>query len=553
MQKLLFGLLVTLSLSLQASFAQSYVLSGIEKTDNSAMQYEVLGKVDNHYWIYKKNKAVSTIAQYNDQMQLVKQNDLSFLPATVSSIEFVHSNNKVVVFYQFQAKTTVYAVAAELNNEGQLVGAPKIIDTAENIRPGSHVKVFNLLQSDDRQKTAIFSVNTTRASSIKIKVVALNDRFETINEATINVNAQNKKSNLSDFALDNNGNLFCLRNMVLSNAAPAVSLLYLSADGSEVIESPILNNTLLLDDIRLQLDNKNGRVQLSSFYATTKKGNIEGVYTYLWDINSKKEIASNANRFTDALRGAVSTKRNLKDAFDHFYIDETKFLADGSMVIVAESAETRNNRSAFSRWDYFFGGPFYNPFMFNYWTRPFGFYPWTRFGFGLGFGYDLGFGFGNGFGFWNGFGFGNGLGFGMFPFMWSPWINPFAGFGYNSVTYSAHKVALISLDTKGNIQSIKTIDKRQSDVNVDQFIGYGTIENDRGSTFIYYKKEKGIRQFVINTFTKEGQLTKGANVILAQKNYEWMPRSLKQVGDNEAIIPYQFKNKIGFAKIKLNN
>jgi len=281
MQKLLFGLLVTFSLSLQASFAQSYVLSGTEKTDNSAMQYEVIGKVDNHYWIFKKNKAVSTIAQYNDQMQLVKQNDLSFLPATVSAIEFVHSKNKVVIFYQFQAKTTVYAVAAELNNEGQLVGAPKVIDTAENIRPGSNVKVFNLLQSDDRQKTAIFSVNTTRASSIKIKVVALNNRFETINEATINVNAQNKKSNLSDFALDNKGNLFCLRNMELANSAPAVSLLYLSADGSEVVESAILNNTLLLDDIRLQLDNRNGRVQLSSFYATTKKGNIEGVYTYL--------------------------------------------------------------------------------------------------------------------------------------------------------------------------------------------------------------------------------------------------------------------------------
>ena len=28
---------------------------------------------------------------------------------------------------------------------------------------------------------------------------------------------------------------------------------------------------------------------------------------------------------------------------------------------------------------------------------------------------------------------------------------------------------------------------------------------------------------------------------------------LKQVGDNEAILPYQYKDKIGFAKIKINN
>lgn len=523
MQKLLFGFIVTVLMSTQYSFAQSYTLSGIEKTDKEDMQYEVLGKVANNYWIYKKNGGVSTIAQYNAQMQIVKQNDLAFLPASISSIEFITSAEKVVAFYQFQGKSTVYAAAATLNSDGQLVGEPKIIETAENIRPGSHTRVFNLLQSDDHQKLAIFSVNTTRANSIKVKVVALNNQFEFVNEASINVNANNKKSNLSDFALDNKGNLYCLRNMTLANAAPAVSLLYLAADGSEVIESPILNNTLLLDDIRLKVDNANGRVILNSFYATSKKGNVEGIYSYIWDINSKKEVASNANRFTDALRAAVSTKRNLKDAYDAYYLDKINVQADGSMVVVAESAETYSNRNAFSRWDYFYGGAFYNPYMYSYWNRPFGFYPWARFGYG----------------------------FGMSPFMWSPWINPYAGFGYNAVTYNADKIALISLDTKGNIQWVKTIDKRQSDVNVDQFIGYGTIQNNLGTTFIYQKKEKGVSQFVVNTLLSNGQLAKGATVILAEKKNEWMPRSLKQVGDNEAIVPYQFKNRIGFAKIQL--
>ena len=55
MQKLFFTLLVTFSLCLQASFAQSYILSGVEKTDKEGMQYEILGKVANNYWIYKKN------------------------------------------------------------------------------------------------------------------------------------------------------------------------------------------------------------------------------------------------------------------------------------------------------------------------------------------------------------------------------------------------------------------------------------------------------------------------------------------------------------------
>jgi hypothetical protein len=521
MQKLIFSVIITCLLGVQTSFAQSYVLSSIEKTDKEGMQYEVIGKVANQYWIFKKNAGISTIALYNGQMQLVKQNDLAFIPASVRDIQFIKGTESVSLFYQFQANSTVYAAKADLNADGQLIGQPKIIDTAENIRPGSNPKVFNLLESDDHSQLKLFSVNTTKANSIKVKVLSLNHQLEITNEAMVNVNAQNKKSVLSDFSLDNKGNLFCLRNMTLANASPAVSLLYLSANGTEVVESPILNATLLLDDIRLKVDNANGHVILNSFYAVEKKGNVEGVFTYIWDIATKKEFASNASRFTDALRASVSNKRNLKGVFDNFYLDKINVQSDGSFVAIAEAAETYNNRSAFSRWDYFYGGPFYNPFMFSYWNRPFGFYPWARFGWG------------------------------MSPFMWNPWMNPYAGFGYASVTYNANKIAIISIDTKGSIQSIKTIDKSQSDMNVDQFIGYGMVENNTGSNFIYQQKQKGISQFFITNLGKDGVVSKGANLIVAEKKYEWMPRSLKQTGDNEAIVPYQYKNRIGFAKIQI--
>lgn len=49
---------------LQGVAAQSYILSGIQKTDKDQMQYEVLGKVAGKYWIYKNNDGIATIAQY---------------------------------------------------------------------------------------------------------------------------------------------------------------------------------------------------------------------------------------------------------------------------------------------------------------------------------------------------------------------------------------------------------------------------------------------------------------------------------------------------------
>ena len=531
---------------LQGVAAQSYVMSGIQKTDKGQMQYEVLGKVEGRYWIYKNNEGVSTIAQYNDQMQLVQQNDLVFLPKKLNAIEFVTKSNRVYAFYQFQAATTVYAMVAELDEKGQLVGTPVIVDTAEKIRPGSNTKVFNLIESQDRSKLLFFSVNTTNAASIKIKTMALSTPFAMLNEAKISINSQNKKSQLSDFALDNKGNLFCLRNAEQPNAAPVVSLLYMAADGSEVIETPIVNNSLVLDDIRLKINNANGTVIVNSFYATEKKGNIEGMYTFIWDIAKKQNSLSNASRFTDALRDAVTDKRNLKNAFDDFYFDQVQPNADGGFTIIAEAARTNSNRNIFSRWDFFWGGPFYNPFIFNYWNRPFGFYPWGRLGWGMmgPWGWGGWGGFGGGWG-WGGWGI-------MGPWGWNSWMmNPFANFGYPSVTYSAGKVAILNFDANANIQSVKTIDKQQSDMNVDQFIGYGQINNADGTNFLYYQKSKGVKQLVHQQLSASGAIVKGNPILINEKQVEWMPRSLKQVGEKEAILPYQSKGKLGFAKITI--
>ena len=100
-------------------------------------------------------------------------------------------------------------------------------------------------------------------------------------------------------------------------------------------------------------------------------------------------------------------------------------------------------------------------------------------------------------------------------------------------------------------KSVKTIDKQQSDVNVDQFIGYGQINNAAGTNFLYYQKSKGLRQLIHQQLTPSGAIVQGNAIPLNEKQVEWMPRSLKQVGEKEAILPYQTKGKLGFAKITI--
>ena len=59
MKKSFLSLFLSLLLGLQFLFAQSYEVASIEKSDKEDMQYEVLGKVGNRYWIYKNVDGIS--------------------------------------------------------------------------------------------------------------------------------------------------------------------------------------------------------------------------------------------------------------------------------------------------------------------------------------------------------------------------------------------------------------------------------------------------------------------------------------------------------------
>jgi len=55
----------------------------------------------------------------------------------------------------------------------------------------------------------------------------------------------------------------------------------------------------------------------------------------------------------------------------------------------------------------------------------------------------------------------------------------------------------------------------------------------------------------MNTLSADGIVSKSESIILQEKRFDWIPKALKQVGEKECIIPYQYNNKIGFAKIQL--
>ena len=78
----------------------------------------------------------------------------------------------------------------------------------------------------------------------------------------------------------------------------------------------------ILDEIKIKVDNNNNRYIISGFYYKQRRGNIEGLYTVLWDKATNARLQEKVTVFTDELRAvAKSTDASIKTAFNDFFIN----------------------------------------------------------------------------------------------------------------------------------------------------------------------------------------------------------------------------------------
>ncbi len=54
---------------------------------------------------------------------------------------------------------------------------------------------------------------------------------------------------------------------------------------------------MILDELKLKVDNFNKRYLLSAFYYKQRKGNIEGLFTVIWDKSSDSKFKESIHRF----------------------------------------------------------------------------------------------------------------------------------------------------------------------------------------------------------------------------------------------------------------
>ncbi len=488
------------------SNAQQIHYSIPDKDDVRSVNFDIVGKINSNYLVYKNVRSSHAVHIFNDQMKEVDNIKLDFLPDKVINTDVISFRDYFYLIYQYQKKNVVFCMGAKIDGNGKLMGEPKELDTTV-ISFFANNKIYTTVNSEDKQKVALFKINTRNPESYIVTVSWFDADLNKTSKSALKIPIRNRNEFLTEFELDNEGALvFVKATGTAQNDNISDLFLNILEPFSDTLLVHNLNiSNLYLDDIRVKVDNVNKHYLVASFYSKQRRGNIEGMYCMIWDKASTGPLVNKTIAFNDELRSNARSGGNSKSAFNDFFLSNIVMRKDGGFAIASEAFYSSTRGVYNNRWDYMYNSPYWATSGNYLWGSAAGgsYYPWWRSGM------------------------------------------------YNNQTtrYFADNVVVISFDSSAEIQWANVIQKSQYDDNSDNFIGYGTYKTESQVNFLFNQLEKRNLLLTVQGISGDGQVTRNPTLKNLDRGYIFMPRYAKQVSSHEIIIPCQYRNYICFAKI----
>ncbi len=490
--------------------AQKIIYSEPDRDDPRLLNFEVLGKVNGKVLVYKSYRDQHYIVSFDTDMKPVEKTRLDFINYRVLSTDFIQYAGYVYMIYQYQKKSSIFCMAVKLDALGKKTGGPVLLDSTDNMNytSASGNKIYSFINSEDKQQIMVFKINTRNDKVHVLTTCLFNKDLSLQKKSRLNISMPQRNDFLSEFTLDNDGDLVCVRasgtssndniNKISLITKPALSDNYTSTD--------LKLNNIYLDDIRIKTDNLNKHYLITSFVSKSRRGNIEGLYYTLWDKQQNKEILNATTVFSDEFREDAKGDGSLKMAFNDFFLKNIILRKDGGFIIISESAYTSSRGNTLNRWDYLYGSPYWSPVDYYTWNSPVGYYPWWR----------------------------------------SNMYN-----NANTLTrYFADNIAVISFAPNGKMEWSNVLRKSQYDDNTDNYIGFGVFNTGEKLRFIFNVQEKRDMILTDQGMLPSGQVDRNPTYKNLDKGYDFMPRHAKQIGARQAIVPCQYRGFTCFAKIE---
>ena len=495
--------------------AQQISFTDVSKANIVGTVFNVLGNVGGNLLIYQQEGFRNFMYIYESNMSIKEKVKMDFMPAETFSSDFVVYPDSFIVIYQFKKKDVIYCMAATLNDMAQLMKPPVLLGgtqvmssnnnkyfNIESTAGGVYAnnKIYSVIKSDNDQKILVFKI-TGDDEQLNFETLLLNAQLTPVNRTIQSLAYDEKINALSNFFLDNAGNLvFTESTKSEKESITSVQLVTKNAmeDSFTLNELPL--GKFFVDGVKVKIDNLTNRYIINSFYYNNDRINIKGIYSCIWDIK-RDSTYTNFVPLADSIRDEVAVKRNFTTAFNNFFITEVLLKKDGGYLLVAESR--RGINIGWNRWDY----------LFNQSKR-------LRSFPGL---YD-----------------GVNSNFGYFPY-YDNWV------GGNTFHYD--NILLLSINNSSLIEWSKVIHKEQLYSEDGSFLSYAAFSTG-GDVHFVFNADKRNKLLIDNVIDTNGSLTRNPSLKGNEKGYEFMVRLAKQTGARHIIVPCRYHQWICFAKIE---
>jgi hypothetical protein len=505
-KRLITFVVLVLVASLLKAQAPKILYTEPEKEDSRRTNFEIIGKLNGNYLIYKANRNDDAICIYDNDMKLKDRVKLDITPdQQLINIDFVTYADFFYMIYQYQKKSIVHCMAAKLDANAKKMMDPVELDTTQ-VGFASNNKIYTTVNSDDKQSIMVFKINSKNRDNFVFTTLLYNKDLQLRGKSRMGIPMEERNDFFTDFLLTNDGELvfgkFLRQNYNEYITKLAMVIKY--PDSSNLSVTNVELDGKILDEIKLKADNTNKRILLNAFYYKQKRGNIEGLYSLLWNKVENKKIREVSSLFSDELRvNAKGQDASARLAFNDFFIKSIIVRKDGGYLVVSESEYNTSRGNAFNRWDYLgYGNPWMSPM--DYYYSPYGYWnnPWNR---------------------WN---------------------------NQQNTRYNAENIMILSYNKDGSIDWSNVISKSQYDDESDNMISFQLVNTGADIHLLFNLSEKRTIMLNDQSVSSDGKITRNPTLKNLDKGYEFMTRSGKQVSARQVIVPCLYRNYLCFAKIE---
>ncbi len=488
--------------------AQKIVYSSYDKDDTKRMNFEIAGKINGNFLIYKNLRNKNRISVLDNDMKEIANVDQDYVPDNdkMINVDFFPYQDFCYMIYQYQKKNVVYCMASKIDGMGRKIGDVIEMDTT-HLGFAANNKIYTVLSSEDKSKVIVFKINSRNKKMFLMTTLLFDNKLDLMKRSVMFVPMEERKDNLGNYHLDNDGNLIFAKFYRSSNENISKAQLVMKNAMEDVFFEKDLNlGGKWLDEINIKIDNYNKRYLLTSFYLEEKRGNIEGYYFFIMDKDNKATIIENAIAFGDELKKEAKGQSSTKVAFNDYFIRDIITRRDGGFIIGSESFyNTSRFNNIPNRWHYLYGNDAFNSFN-NWYTS---------------------------------------------PYYRNSWWNNRTG-SNQSVRYHSDNIAILSFNNKGEIEWSSVIVKAQFNDESDDKVTYQLMNTGDQLHFLFNQLER--RTELLNDYglTADGTITRNPTLKNLERGYEFLPKYGKQVSLKQMIIPCFFRNYICFAKIDYN-